>query len=161
MEMEKKLRCWTLQPTGQYSVGSFHRYCVCNLFTVHLIPNQCGLFRKDKCSCLDSTEELRFANSHCKDTFKAQKEYCAFFVVVEQETKVVWKNITEHIAMKSEMWVTETLRQNTKLPRDCFSNASVSDLYFHLLVAEYTELQTEIRKHIWDSVCKYHRNARF
>lgn len=110
-----------------HSVNSFHRFIdVCILFTVHLIPIQWDLLQKDRFPCLDSSEELRFANSHCKDTFKAHKIlfFGGFF---EQETKIMWNNITEHIAMKSDMWVTKTLRQNTKLPRDCFLNGSISD----------------------------------
>lgn len=71
----------------------------------------------------------------------------------------MWNSITEHIAMKSEIWVTETLRQNTKLPRDCFLKGSISDFSFHLLVAEYTELQIELSGNILDSVCKYQWNA--
>lgn len=62
--------------------------------------------------------------------------------------------------MKSEIWVTETLRQNTKLPGVCFLNGNVSGFCFHLSVPEYTELQTEISQHILDSVCKYQWYAR-
>lgn len=57
--------------------------------------------------------------------------------------------------MKSEIRVTETLRQNTKLPGVCYFNENVSGFCFHLPMAEYTELQTEISQHILDSVCKY------
>jgi len=32
---------------------------------------------------------------------------------------------------------------------------------FHLLVAEHTELQTEISTHVVDSICKYQWNAKF
>lgn len=62
-----------------YSVDNFHRCGVCILFTVHLMPIQRDFFRKDRFPYLDSSEEPRFANSYCKETFKAHKNTATLF----------------------------------------------------------------------------------
>lgn len=82
-----------------YSVDNFHRFSVCILFTVHLMPIQRDFFQKDRFPCLDSSEEPRFANSYCKDTFKAHKNTAFFFF--NRKQKYVKQH---HRAHCNEIW---------------------------------------------------------
>lgn len=91
------------------SADNFHKFCVCTLFTVHLMPIQWDFFQKESFSCLDSSEELRFANSYCKNTFKAHKNTAFIFTFNRAHWNMGYQNL------------------EAELPRDWFLNGSVSD----------------------------------
>lgn len=120
MGRERTVQCWTSQPTGQYAALTAFRDWVFNPF--HSVS-----FSNIRFHAQSPVKSSDLPTLIAKTPLRLTKILQFFFFFLKTGNKKCETTSQSTLQWNLKYGFTETWRQNTKLPRDCFLNQSVTD----------------------------------